>query len=199
MITSVVAAAMLFYLITWLLPDRESPAQQVETKEQTLLRYRETLDREEIYKKRLEQYRQHLDRDMTRLLPGDNPNVAEADLQKLLMSFADQSGVEIMRKNTLPDKKMEDDLVKVSVSIEVNCNLDQLVRFLTAIENYDKFLAIEQLQITGFQAQRKRQIRPSMTIVGYISSKEPQPGEAPSANGETAGEPTAAVAEQPAE
>ena len=53
---AVVAAVMLFYLITLLVPDRESRAQQVDTKEQRLLRYRETLSQKEIYKKRLEQY-----------------------------------------------------------------------------------------------------------------------------------------------
>lgn len=196
---AVVAAVMLFYLITLLLPDRESRAQQVDTKEQRLLRYREMLSQKEIYKKRLEQYRQHIEQDRTRLLPGDNPNVAEADLQKLLMSFADESGVEITRKNTLPDKKLEDDLIKVSINVEVNCNLDELVRFLTEIEDYNKFLAVEQLSITGFSAQRRRQIRPNMTVVGYISTKEPQPSEAPAESGEAAGEPPAEVIEQPGE
>lgn len=196
---AVVAAVMLFYLITLLLPDRESRAQQVDTKEQRLLRYRETLSQKEIYKKRLEQYRQHIEQDMTRLLPGGNPNVAEADLQKLLMSLAEESGVEIMRKNTLPEKKMEDDLIKVSVNVQVNCNLDQLVRFLAAIEDYDKFLAVEQLNITGFSTQRRQQIRPSMTVVGYINSKEPQSNEAPAESRETAGEPPVAVIEQPGE
>jgi type II secretory pathway component PulM len=196
---AVVAAVMLFYLITLLVPDRESRAQQVDTKEQRLLRYRETLSQKEIYKKRLEQYQQHIEQDMTRLLPGGNPNVAEADLQKLLMSFAEESGVEITRKNTLPEKKIEDDLIKVSVNVEVNCNLDELIRFLTAIEDYDKFLAVEQLNITGFQAQRTQRIRPNMTVVGYINSKAPQPNEARAESREAAGEPPVEVAGQPEE
>jgi Tfp pilus assembly protein PilO len=194
---SVVAAVMIFYLITLLLPDRESRAQQVETKKALLLRYRQMLSQEEIYQKQVEQYSAQLEQDMTRLLPGDNPNVAEADMQKLLKSFADQSGLEITRINTLPDEKIEDDLIKVSVSIEVNSDLAQLVRFLTEIQNHEKFLKIEQFQITGIQTQRRQQIRPSLTVVGYIRSKEPEANKAPPESGEATDEPPAAVVEDP--
>lgn len=191
---ALIAAVMLIYWITLQLPDRESPASQVEQKKAMLLKHREMLGQEEIYKNRVEQYTLHLEKTMTRLLPGDNPNVAEADLQKLLMSFAEQSGVEINRKNTLPDKEMEDNLIKVSVNIEVNCNLEQLVRFLTAIHNYDKYLEIEQFQITGFQTQRRQQIRPNLTVVGYINSKEPESNESlPESAGATDGPPDAVV------
>jgi len=194
-----VAALVIFYLITLLLPDRESRAQQVETKKAMLLKHRELLSQEKFYKEQVEQYAVHLEQDMIRLLPGDNPNVAEADLQKLLMSFADQSGVEITRKNTRPDKEMEDDLIMVSVAIETNCNLEQLVRFLTAIQNHDKFLKIEQFTITGFQTQRRNQIRPGMTVVGYISSKEPESNEVPPESAAAADGPPAAVVEQSGE
>jgi hypothetical protein len=181
--TVAVAAVVLFYLITLLLPDRESRAQQVETKGSMLLRYRQMLGQEETYKNRVEQYIAHLRKDMTRLLPGDNPNVAEGDLQKLLMSFADQSGVEINRKNTLPDEEIGDDLIKVSASIEINSDLDQLIQFLAAIQNHDKFLRVEQCQITGYQTRGRQQIRPSLTVVGYIRSKESESIEAPSESG----------------
>jgi len=196
---AVIAAVMIFYLITKLLPDRESRASQVNSRKELLLRYRELLDQEEIFKKQVEEYSLHLEQDMTRLLPGDNPNVAEADLQKLLMSFADESGVEIIRKNTLPDEKIEDDFIKVSVSIEVDCGLDQLTRFLTAIQNHEKFLKVEQFQITGFQNQRRQQIRPNLTVIGYISSKEPEPNEAPPESGGASDAPPAAVVEQTGE
>ncbi len=197
--TVAVAAVVLFYLITLLLPDRESRAQQVETKKSMLLRYHQMLSQEETYKNRVEQYTAHLQKNMTRLLPGENPNVAEADLQKLLMGFADQSGVEINRKNTLPDEEAGDDLIKVAVSIDINGDLDQLVQFLAAIHNHDKFLKVEQFQITGFQTQGRQRIRPSLTVVGYIRSKESELIEAPPESGGDADGQPAEVAEQSGE
>ena len=170
----VVVAVLIFYGISSLMPDRESLSQTVDLKKKMLLKQREILSREEIYKKRVEQYSKHLEQDMTRLLPGDNPNVAGAELQRILKDFADRSGVEITQKNTLPPKKVQDMLTKVSVRIETNCDLEQLVQFLAAIENYEKLLGIEEFLITSFPIQIKKryEIRPSLTIVGYISSRE---------------------------
>jgi hypothetical protein len=192
-----VAAVSIFYLITLLLPNSESLSQEVDLKKRMLSRERETLSYEEIYKNRVEQYGRHLEEDRARLLPGDNPNVAGAELQKLLMDFAEKSGVEITRKNALPEKRIQDVLTKISVSIETNCDLDQLVQFLTAIENYDKFLKIEEFQVTAFQTQKIYQIRPTLTVVGYISSMEPAQAEKSPAAGAAAGRPAAAVMGRP--
>lgn len=197
----VVAAIAVFYLITPYLPIAGDLAKEVEIKKEVLRKKRETLSREELYRERLEQYTRLLQENRLRLLPGDNPNVAEADLQKLLMSFADRSGAEINRKNTLPDKKIRDDIVKVSIKIDLTCDLEQLVRFLTEIQNHGRFLKIEAFTITSFQNQRRQQqqIRPSLTVVGYISTKKaPDTEAAESADtaAPTSGkEPTASVAE----
>lgn len=71
-------------------------------------------------------------------------------------------------------------MTKVSVRIDINCNLDQLVQFLTAIENYEKYLKIDECMINGFRIQKRFEIRPSLTIAGYINlpdskSKETSP------------------------
>ena len=145
---------------------------EVDLKKRMLLKHRETLSREAIYKTRLEQLSGHLETYRARLLPGDNPNVAGAALQTILKNFADQSGVEITMKNILPEKKTQDSLTKVSVKIDTNCNLEQLVQFIATIENYEKFLKIDDCTISGFRVQRRFEIRPSLTIAGYISTRE---------------------------
>ncbi len=181
----VVAAVLIYYGATKFLPtDSGDLSQTVELKKRILRNRRETLRREETYRKRLESYGRRLDQDMTRLLPGDNPNVAGAELQKILKDFADKSGVEITQKNTLPEKKVQDTLTKVSVVIQTNCDMDQLVQFMTAIENYEKLLKIEEFIITSFRnpAQKRYDIRPSLTVVGYISSRESKPAEKPGNN-----------------
>jgi len=169
--SGVLAAVLIVYAMALVLPDSENLSRTADLKKRMLLKQREVLLREDVYKKRAEQYRQHLEQDMTRLLPGDNPNVAGAELQKVLKDFADQSGVEITQKNTLPGKKIQD-LTKVSVSIQINCDPDQLVHFLMAIENYEKFLKIEECTITSFRIQKRFEIRPNLTVVGYISTPE---------------------------
>jgi hypothetical protein len=174
----IASAVAIYFALTLLLPNRDTLAQDVFLKKRMLLRQRETLTREEVYKKHIEQYRGRLEKERTLLLPGNNPNVAGAELQRILKDFADQSGVEITQKNILPERKIQDLLTKVSVRIDINCNPEQLVQFLTAIENYEKYLKIDECMINGFRIQKRFEIRPSLTIAGYISlpeskSKEP--------------------------
>jgi hypothetical protein len=179
----VVVGVLIYYVLTLLLPNSENLSQEVNLKKKMLLKQRETLSREDIYKTRMEQYRKQFEKDMTRLLPGDNYNMAGSELQKILQDFANQSGVEIIQKNILPERKVQDLLTKVSVRIDTKCNLEQIVRFLAAIENYEKYLKIDEFTIFGSSfgsgAQKKVEIRPSLTIAGYISAKEAKPKEAP--------------------
>ncbi len=167
-----VAAILIYYAIDKVLPENRNIAQTVEIKKKMLLRQRETLSRETAYRTRLQQISGHLENYRTRLLPGDNPNVAGAELQNILKNFADQSGVEITSKSILQEKKTQDLLTKVSVKIDTNCNLDQLVRLLAAIENYEKYLKVDDCTISGFNIQRRFEIRPSLTVSGYISTRE---------------------------
>jgi Tfp pilus assembly protein PilO len=173
----VIAAVAVFYVLTSQLPSPGSLSETVELKKKMLLRQRDTLNREEAYKVRLEQYKKHLQDDMTRLLPGDNPNVASAELQKILKDFADANGVEIIQMNVLPEKSAEEKISRVSVRIETTCALDQLVPFLTDIENYSKLLTVDEFMVTSFMSQKKPVIRPSLTVSGFIASNESKTGE----------------------
>lgn len=168
----VAVAVLFYYAVTLALPNSENLTQSVENKKKMLLKQREMLSREALYKSRLQQFNGHLETYRMRLLPGDDPNVAGAALQTILKDFADQSGVEITQKNILQEKKTQDLLTKVSVKIDTNCNLEQLVQFISAIENYEKHLKIDDCTISGFRIQRRFEIRPSLTISGYISTRE---------------------------
>jgi hypothetical protein len=175
---AVVGAMLIYYAATMLLPDREALSQSVTLKKRMLLKQRETLSREESYKARLEQYQKRLNQDMARLLPGDNPNVAGAELQKLLKDFADQNGVEITQKSIQPERKLPNGLTKVTVRIDTNCDPEQLVGFLAAVENYEKFLTVDDFTVNSFKLQNKYQIRPNIAVSGYIASSG-KPGEKP--------------------
>ena len=177
-----VAAVLVFYTATLWLPDRDALSQTVDLKKKMLLKQREALSREDVYKARLDQYRKRLDQDMTRLLPGDNPNVAGAELQKILKDFADQSGVEITQRSIQPEKKLQDGLTKITVKVDTNCAPEQLVQFLAMIENYQKFLTVDEILVNSFKIQKRYEIRPSLTVSGYISPQVKKAPEKP-ANG----------------
>jgi len=168
----VILAGLILYLGVVMVPSRELLSKEVETKKRALLRQREMVGREDFYRARVEEYKQRLKQDYTRLLPGDNPSIAGAELQRVLKSLADQSGVEVIRRDIQPSQKLQDNLVKVAVRIETNCVPDQLVQFLAAVENYDKFLSVDELAITSFRIQKRWEIRPSVVVAGLIAAAE---------------------------
>jgi hypothetical protein len=174
---TIVGIALVVYLAVAFFPSRAGISRDVENKKQLLMRQRELLSREEIYKGRIEQYRQRMKLDFARLLPGENPSIASAELQKVLKDMADQNGVEIVRRDILSEEKLPDNLIKVKVRIETQCVPDQLVQFLTAVENYDKLLTIDELVITSFKIAKRWDIRPSITVSGFIAAAESKTAE----------------------
>jgi hypothetical protein len=167
----IIALLALVYALTLQQPETEGLADMVDLKKKMLLKQRETILREGIYEVQLQQYQKRLEDNRTRLLPGDNPNIAGAELLNILKGFADSSGVEFIQTNVLKEERVEDLLLKISVQITTSCDMKQLVQFLTAIENYDKFLTVDDLMIRS-QNQRNEDMRPRLTVSGYIHSSE---------------------------
>jgi hypothetical protein len=157
-----------FYLVPLLLP--EDLSVQVETKKSMLQKQRDLIGQEESFKARLTQGQQRLDQLKGRLLPGDNPAAAGPALQKVLQDFADSLQVEVSRKTIMPEQKLPENLTKVTVQLDVNCTLDQLVRLITAIENYDKFLKVDELFIQGMRLRNRDEIRPSLKVAGLVAT-----------------------------
>jgi hypothetical protein len=174
---SIVTMGTILYVSLSLIPSGAGLSTTVDFKKRMLLKQKETVIQENEFKTRAEQYRQRLDQNMSLLLPYPNPSIAAAELQRILKEMADQSGVEIIRKDIVQqrDQKAQDNLLKVSVRIETNCLPEHLVQLLAAIENYEKYLAVEDLSINSFRIQKRYEIRPSITVSGYIAAPQAKP------------------------
>ncbi len=166
---AIVIGAIVYFAVDALIPSRAALAADVTAKKRTLLAERELLGQEGNYKAQIDRYVKRLEQDRSRLLPGDNPNVAGAELQKVLKDLADRNGVEITRKDFQREQKVQDNLIKVPVHIETQCDPDQMVKFLAAIESYDKFLTLDELSVTSFRMQKRYEIRPAFTVSGFIA------------------------------
>jgi type II secretory pathway component PulM len=159
---------VVFYFVSGPSPVRQEASLSVEQQRRALLQSREIMAQEPVYRARTEQYRQRLQQLRAMFLPGDNASIAGAELQRVLKDLADQSGVDIVRRTIRGEQKLQNGVVKVSVNIETNCQPDQLVKFLAAIENYDKRLGVDELQINSFRIQKRYEMRPILTVSGYI-------------------------------
>ena len=91
---------------------------------------------------------------------------------KTLTDFAESSGVEITQKSVLQEEKVDNQLSKISARIVTRCDMEQLVQFLTEVENYNKLLTIDEFTIRSVRNRRETEMRPNLTISGYISSND---------------------------
>jgi len=158
----------IFYFVSGPASAKQEASLSVEQQRRALLQSREIIAQELVYRTRAEQYRQRMQQLRAVFLPGDNASIAGAELQRVLKELADQSGVDIVRRTIRGEQKLQNGVVKVSVNIETNCQPDQLVRFLAAIENYEKRLNVDELQINSFRIQKRYEMRPILTVSGYI-------------------------------
>jgi len=163
-----VLAIAVFYFVSGASPVKQEASLSVEQQRRALLQSREILAQEPVYRARADQYRQRMQQFRATFLPGDNASIAGAELQRVLKELADQSGVDIVRRTIRGEQKLQNGVVKISVNIETNCQPDQLVRFLAAIENYEKHLSVDELQINSFRIQKRYEMRPILTVAGYI-------------------------------
>jgi type II secretory pathway component PulM len=164
----VALVVLAFYLVPLLLP--EDLSAQVEAKKSLLQKQRDLISQEESFKARITQGQQRLDQLMGRLLPGDNPAAAGPALQKVLQDLADSLQVEISRKTILPEQKLPENLTKVAIQLDINCSLDQLIRLIAAIENYEKFLKVDELFIQGMRLRNRDEIRPMLKVAGLVAT-----------------------------
>lgn len=171
-----------------LIPDADDISASLENKKRLLVKSREMLQEEAAYKAKLEQYKERLQVLQRGFLQGDNPSIAGAELQKVLADIAARIGVDISRKDIQKEQKLEDNLTKISVKIETNCQPDQLVQFIAAVQNYEKSLAIDELVINSFRMQKRYEIRPSLTVSGYIVAPEEKKETQTAQQGTRAGE-----------
>ena len=170
-----IAALALLYVLYGRELNIENYVDTLDEKKITLSKSLGTIDLEGPLEVQLDQYKTRLQQNSNRLLEGDNANVAESELAKVLTDLAEKSGIEITQKVPQREVKMENSLYKVSYRIVTRCDPEKLVQFLTDIRNYGRFLTIDEftIQTRTSRTQTGTQMTPTLTVSGYVRIAEP--------------------------
>ena len=107
----------------------------------------------------------------SRLLPGDSPNIAGAELGKVVNRLTSQSNVELKKKNDR-EPTGHGPLTEISSEITIIVTIEELVDFLYAIENHQKELRVRSLTVRP-QNPRKPDgsLDVRMSISGFIETQ----------------------------
>ncbi|MBF0474168.1 MAG: type 4a pilus biogenesis protein PilO [Nitrospirae bacterium] len=102
-----------------------------------------------------------------RLLHGNNPHIAVANLQKLLFETAGSTSIKI---DTTSIKKTEDleIYLKIPLEITLTTSIDKLTALLLKIESSKTLLSISDIKLNTDEKNSSKFIQVTMTVSGYI-------------------------------
>ncbi len=116
-----------------------------------------------------------------KLVPGETPTLAAAQLQERVQTFADQNGLTLVTTQVLKEKSLGF-LRKTTVKMTFRGDTPAVADFLAQVEYADWLLSVSRLDIeTSRRRRRRRSARPPLTItleVGGIMQESAQGGTA---------------------
>jgi Tfp pilus assembly protein PilO len=165
----VVAVAVLGYwfVVEPLLVRRERVQELIQSRETLLARQDRLLARRARFEVEDKELRAELGRRRQRLLPGDRAPLAASELQKLVKSTAQDTGVEVRSERTLPTTE-HGGYVEVPVEVTLSGPIRGIVTFLHRIEAAPLLVTIQDVKLRVVSVAQPRDILATLALAGYI-------------------------------
>ncbi|MEW5803535.1 MAG: type II secretion system protein GspM [bacterium] len=110
-----------------------------------------------------------------RLLSGDTPAVAAAELQTILNDMASEHELTINSQRIINPKE-RGILLEVPVQITTQCTITKLKELLFQIESYPKFLSISDLNIRVYRIRDPKDVEARIDVSGFILNSKGSTG-----------------------
>lgn len=106
-----------------------------------------------------------------RLLGGDKPPLAAAELQQILKAAAAKAEVNITSERIL-DPLVKGHYLEIPVEINVKCMVTQLTLLLFEIENSSRYLSIKEMNIRSDNPVTPKEVAAKLIVSGLIKNHE---------------------------
>jgi Tfp pilus assembly protein PilO len=166
------------YLLEPLLGRRDRVEQLIEAREAVLARQERLVARRARYEEEDQQLRAEIQARRARLLPGDRPPLAASELQKLVKSTAQDTGVEVRSERILPTVDRSG-YTEVPVEVTLSGPIRALVGFFHRLDAAPVLLSLQDVKIRVVSVGAPRELLATLTLAGYIGAG----GEVPPASG----------------
>lgn len=101
------------------------------------------------------------------LLPGETPDLAMPELNKIIKDLASKHGVEVSRIQPGTPKDVNEFTV-VSVNMPIRCTTTQLKNFLYDLETHQRLLFIPEMNVRISQRRNPTDVKVDLTVSGLI-------------------------------
>ncbi len=139
--------------------------ERIERDVQRLAKMQRQRDRAAAVQRRMRLLEKQFTAAYDKLVPGETPTLAAAQLQERVQTFADRSGLTLVTTQVMRDKSLGS-LRKTRVQMTFRGDTPAVADFLARVEYEDWLLAVSRLDIgTSKRRRRRRQTaRPPLTI-----------------------------------
>lgn len=118
-------------------------------------------------KKELESVTKQYEALENKVLSGDKPAVAAANLQALLQTIAKKDGIGIEKIKVLKFNELEK-FTEIPVRVSFKSPLDTFTQYVRKVENNDKILIIKEVKLRSLKTDSKEKLDATLDVVGFI-------------------------------
>src|SRR5262245_12635874 len=165
----IVAVIVVGYLygVEPLLQHHEQVQSQIAAREQLLARHERLVARRDRFLEERDALQVEIQKRRGRLLPGDKPPLAASELQKLVKSTAQDSGVEVRSERVLPIVE-RGAYTEVPVEVTLAGPVRALVSFLHRLDAVPAQVSVQDLKIRVVSVAAPRELLATLAVTGYI-------------------------------
>lgn len=161
-----------FGIMPWV-EARKKIEEEIKLKHHLVLKYQEYINGRKDIEEDLKILKARLEKIKKRLIEGETPQLASANLQEIIKKMAASKDIQIRSFRILEPKDLNY-YRKISIQIDFNPNnsLLNLVQFLNEIENHEKVMVISEMDFLIFNIRRPNNIQGSLTISGWMEKEK---------------------------
>ncbi len=164
----VLAYVALFHLLLPFLDRQRQMDGEIQSRRQQVQRYLKALESEPDYLNHLQGVKSTVQAYENHFLEAGDVNTATLQIEEIVRTLAGQNQIRVTRSNPLPDKRVGDGYARIGVQLNLEGDYDALINFVHAVSAYEKFLLIEEFQLTSFRVRQETRLQPRLRISGFI-------------------------------
>lgn len=100
------------------------------------------------------------------LIHASTPALAEAQLQNLINSLADNSKLNVLSMRMLP-RTQQGNITNIKIGINCRGEIGAIKNFLLQVENHEKFIFVDQIEIRIISQREKRHFNFNAQLVAW--------------------------------
>ena len=141
---------------------------RIESARQEIQRYLKALEQGPVYVDHLEGVRGTVQAFEDHFLEAPDVNTAALQIEETVRALAGQNDIRVTRSNPLPERMIGERYARIGLQLNLEGEYDALINFIHAVSSHEKFLLVEQFQLTSFRVRDKTRLQPRLRIVGFI-------------------------------